>query len=157
LYDPPRLAALDPVIRGARSRAGARLLPIEPGGLRAFYAALRAGRLTALLPDQVPPRDGGEYADFFGRPALTMTFAHRLIRRLDPVVLLAAAIRVDGGFCIRFDEVDEAIRDPDPATSAAAMNRAVEALVRRFPAQYQWEYKRFKRPPPGQPDAYRCR
>jgi Kdo2-lipid IVA lauroyltransferase/acyltransferase len=34
------------------------------------------------------------------------------------------------------------------------MNRAIEQLVLADPAQYQWDYKRFKRPPPGQPYPY---
>jgi KDO2-lipid IV(A) lauroyltransferase len=38
--------------------------------------------------------------------------------------------------------------------SAVAMNQAIERLVRTAPARYQWEYKRFKRPPPGEPDPY---
>lgn len=154
LYDPPRQPALEPLIREARSRAGATLLPIDAGGLRGFYHALRSGGVTALLPDQVPERRAGVYAPFFGVPALTMTFAHRLLRRTDARAVLGAAVRCDGGFDIRFSELDAAIRDPDPAVSAAAMNASIEALVRTDPAQYQWEYKRFKRQPRGAANPY---
>jgi KDO2-lipid IV(A) lauroyltransferase len=34
------------------------------------------------------------------------------------------------------------------------MNAAVERLVRQHPEQYQWEYKRFKKRPDGQPKVY---
>lgn len=155
LYDPPRLQALEPTIRAARNRAGANLLPIDHSGLRGLYQALKRGALVGLLPDQVPDRDAGVHADFFGVPALTMTFAHRLLRRTDAEVLLAAALRCPGGFRICYRPLEPAIRDPDPAVSAAAMNRGIEALVREAPEQYQWDYKRFKRPPPGHPDPYR--
>lgn len=154
LYDPPRQAALDPLIRNARSRAGATMLRIDAAGLRSFYQALRAGGVVALLPDQVPDRRAGVYAPFFGWPALTMTFAHRLLRRSDIRVVFGAALRCNGGFDVRFSEADAAIRDPDPLVSATAMNAAIESMVRTDPAQYQWEYKRFKRPPRGTPTPY---
>lgn len=157
LYDPPRLQALEPVIRDARTRAGARLLPIDAGGLRGIYQALVEGGVAALLPDQVPARQAGVYADFFGRPALTMTFAHRLARRTGARVLLGSAVRCAGGFRVSFEDAGAALSDPDPGVSVRAMNQAIEDLVRRDPAQYQWEYKRFKRPPPGEQDPYRER
>jgi Kdo2-lipid IVA lauroyltransferase/acyltransferase len=154
LYDPPRQRALELPILAARTRTGARMLPIGMGGLRQFQRAFRARRLVALLPDQVPERRAGVYAPFFGVPALTMTFAHRLITGSNARVLLGTAIRCPGGFRVRFTRMPDDIADPDPVVSAAAMNRAVEALVMSDPAQYQWEYRRFKRPPPGQPDPY---
>lgn len=155
LYDRPRVAALEAPMRAARNRAGATLLPIDAGGLRGFYRALATGGVTALLPDQVPERQAGVYAPFFGQQALTMTFTHRLLQRTRARVVLAAARRVRGGFSVRFWRIDETrLRDPDPAVSAAALNEAIEALVRTDPAQYQWEYKRFKRQPRGTPDPY---
>jgi KDO2-lipid IV(A) lauroyltransferase len=83
-----------------------------------------------------------------------MTFAHRLLQRTDARAVLGAAVRCPGGFRVRFLEIDQQLHDPDPGASAAAMNRAIEELVRTDPAQYQWEYKRFKRQPPGSPDLY---
>lgn len=157
LYAPPRIRALEPAIRASRTRAGATLLPIDGSGLRGFYLALAGGGVTALLPDQVPDRGAGVYAEFFGIPTLTMTFAHRLIRRTGAEVLLGAAIREGGGFRIRFEEPDDDIAAADAVQSAAAMNRAIEKLVRTDPAQYQWAYKRFKRPPPGAHNPYKRR
>lgn len=154
LYDPPRQRVLAEVIHGARSRAGATMLPIDAPGLRRFYHALANGALGALLPDQVPERRAGVYADFFGRPALTMTFAHRLLRRTGARVLMGSAARAPGGFVVRFCDPGPALADPDPEVAARALNAAIERLVLTDPAQYQWEYKRFKRPPPGTPDLY---
>jgi Kdo2-lipid IVA lauroyltransferase/acyltransferase len=154
LYDPPRVRAFEPLILAARSRSGASLFPIDPTGLRGFFRAFQAQKPVALLPDQVPERQAGVYAPFFGEPALTMTFAHRLIARHGARVLLGTAMRCDGGFRIRFTPVPDALADPDPVVSATAMNGAIEQLVLTDPAQYQWDYKRFKRPPPGQPYPY---
>jgi len=157
LYDPPRMPGLDEPIRNARSRSGARLVAIGRKGIRAVIQALGTGGLVAILPDQVPDRQSGVYADFFGRPALTMTLAGELARRLQPHVLVGAAFRTRGGFALKFAEADADVRSQDPASAAEAVNRCMERLVRAAPAQYQWEYKRFKRPPPGWQDPYRER
>jgi KDO2-lipid IV(A) lauroyltransferase len=155
LYDPPRIRDLEKPIVASRGRSGARLLPIGPAGLKALYRTLRQAGVAGLLPDQVPERRAGVYAPFFGRPALTITMAHRLIVRTRPKVLLCAAVRVPGGFGIRFTEADPSIGDADALVSATALNRSIEALIQEDPAQYQWEYKRFKRQPPDRPKLYR--
>jgi KDO2-lipid IV(A) lauroyltransferase len=58
------------------------------------------------------------------------------------------------GFDIFYDEPDPEIYSEDVAVSTAAMNRSIETLVRRDPAQYQWSYKRFKKNE-TLPDPYR--
>ena len=154
LFDPPRVRALKEPLRRSRERFGARLLPANAGGLRAAYRQLRGGGLVCLLPDQVPEFRGGAYAPFFGHPALTMTLAHRLIQRTRPAVLLGSASRVPGGFSLVYEPLGEHIYADQAATFAQALNEAIEELVRRDPAQYQWEYKRFKKQPQGQPPVY---
>ena len=144
---------LETPLRRSRERFGARLLPADPGGVRAAYRHLKAGGLVCLLPDQVP-EGGGVYAPFFGCPALTATLAHRLIERTEPRVMLGSARRVPGGFSLAYEPLGDDIRAPRPQQFAQALNRAVEALVKRDPAQYQWEYKRFKKQPPGCPAIY---
>ena len=34
------------------------------------------------------------------------------------------------------------------------LNRSIELLIDEAPEQYHWEYKKFKRQPPGQPQKY---
>ena len=84
-----------------------------------------------------------------------MPCAHRLIRSTDPLVVLGTCTREDDGFHIAFHEVDGAIHSEDVEVSVSAMNAAIEKLVEKNPAQYQWEYKRFKKPPQGGTDPYR--
>lgn len=154
LYDPPRLMSLDAPIRAARERNGATLLPIDRRGLKGMLHALDHGGLVALLPDQVPDRNAGVYVPFFGQPALTMTLAHRLVRRSAPSVLVGALLREGDRFRVVLETVGPAIADADPLVSAAAMNQALEGLIAQAPEQYQWGYKRFKRLPPEQPRLY---
>lgn len=155
LYDPPKIRVIEDLVRMARERTNSQLLPIGPAGLRGLLRHLRGGGLSGLLPDQVPDAAAGVYADFFSRPALTMTFAARLIAAEQPKVFVAAAIRnSQGGFDIVFKDVTTRLRDCTQQASCEEMNRIIEELIGLAPEQYQWSYKRFKRPPKGYRSIY---
>ncbi len=156
LYAPPKLAALEPVIVDARERYQAQMFPIDTGGIRSLIRLLKQGQLVAILPDQVPDQNAGTYAEFFGQPALTMNLTHRLISRNSPTVLMGSVQRQRDQhgyhYVVRFEQGPEAAADEAAADEAATLrgiNQAIEGIVARAPEQYQWEYKRFKRPPGG--------
>ena len=144
LYAPPRIPGLEHEMNRARERWGAIMVPAGLRGLRAIRQTLADGGVAGLLPDQTPSPAAGVPAPFFGQDALTMTLAHRLMTAKTRVIL-STAQRVPGGFEVRHVRIDDQIRDPDPVTSATALNAAIESAVLRDPAQYQWEYNRFRR------------
>ena len=143
LYDPPKVRALEAAMIRARTRWGLSMARLDVGGLRQVRRALAAGEAVGVLPDQTPRPDAAVRAPFFGVDVLTMTLARRLIGN-ETQVLMVTVGRSRRGFELVCERVDDAIRDQDPVASATAMNRAVERAVRRNPAQYQWEYKRFR-------------
>jgi KDO2-lipid IV(A) lauroyltransferase len=49
------------------------------------------------------------------------------------------------GFRIHIEPLTAAL-DGDPAHDAAAINRGIERMIVRFPAQYLWGYNRYKTP-----------
>lgn len=153
LYQPPRNEAVDRALTSARGRLGSRCAPNSVAGLRQLVKTLRSGGLVAILPDQVPGADSSVAASLFGRPALTMSLVSKLLQRVDSEIVIGTATRVPGGFSIHLEPMDEAVRSADPAVSARAINAAIETIVARDPAQYQWEYKRFRLP--DQPDVYK--
>lgn len=159
LYRPPRMRAMDDLIREGRTRSGISVVPIDRQGLKALHTALRNGELVGILPDQVPKAAGaaGTVAPFFGQPAMTMTLINRLARRHGTPVIFCCAVAGPGSVRHRFHFFDgEAeIADPDMQVAAAALNRGVERCVRAFPAYYQWTYRRFEVPGSDQPDPYR--
>jgi KDO2-lipid IV(A) lauroyltransferase len=150
LYDPPKIASIERVIIGARKRFQGEFFAIDTSGMRGLLRVLKQGKLVAILPDQVPDRNAGVYVDFFNQPALTMTLPHRLIAKNQPAVLLGSVQRLvnDEGFTyqLRFEAISEELATSDPETCARMINQSIEQVVQRAPAQYQWEYKRFKRP-----------
>lgn len=156
LYQPPDSPAMDDLIYKARSRNGSRLAPTNTKGVKTLLQALKRKELIAILPDQVPTKEGGEFADFFGVPALTTTLVKNLSGRTGAKVLLGAAYRLDGSgrYKIVFQQINEDIYSDDIQTSLKAMNESVEKCALIAPEQYQWEYKRFKKQPPGRPKVY---
>jgi len=157
LYSPLPIPALDRWIRDARASTGAQLAPATREGLRRLRAARDRGEMIGMLPDQSPRRATGEFAPFFGQPALTMTLLPRLLRGREDRVVFAFAERLPRGRGFRYHELEAGpeIADPDPRRAAAEINRLVEALVRQCPEQYNWAYKRFRPAPSGAPDPYR--
>lgn len=156
MYLPARDPAVDRVICEARLRGGTGIAPATSGGVRTVLKILKQGGLIGLLPDQVPKEAGAEFAPFFGKPALTMTLASNLVQKTGARVFFGCAFRENGSgkFRVVFREPDAELYSADLAISLAALNRGVEALVRERPQQYQWEYKRFKVQPEGQPKVY---
>ena len=157
LFAPTESQALNRQIRNSREQAGAKLVPTDSRGVAALLKALKNQRMAGILPDQVPARESGEYAPFFGRSALTMTLIHRLINRSGAKAIFCYAKRVPRGFTLVFKEPPPALYSDKCQESLAALNRGVEECVRDIPEQYQWEYKRFRRQPQGAADIYKAK
>lgn len=151
LYRPPRLAALDALMTGARERFGATLVPADTAGVRALLKGLRRGELLGILPDQEPRHGNGIFSPFFGLPAYTMTLLARLAQQTGAPIFIAYAERLAGGagFHLHFLPLAEIPAGASVEAITAAVNAGIETCVRRLPPQYQWSYKRFKTHPSG--------
>lgn len=150
LYRPPRQRWLEALLNHARSRAGAEPVPATRSGVRRLVSLLREGSMLGILPDQQPKQGDGDFAPFFGRPALTMNLLPRLVRRFDAEVLLAWAERLPRGAGWRLHLT---LASPAP-TDAGLLNAQVEHCARQALAQYQWTYRRFGVTPQGAPSPY---
>ena len=155
LYEPPHMQALENMVRNARERSGTRLVPTDARGLATLVRTLKRGGVTGILPDQVPPVvESGENSMFMGISCFTMTLASKLLQRSGARAFYAFAERIAGGFRLHFVAADEAIYSTDLTKSLKALNDGVERCLRVCPAQYQWEYKRFRERPRGEIDVY---
>ena len=150
LYRAPRMTWLEPMMKEGRSRGAVRLAPADLSGVRELMAALKRGEAAGFLPDQVPGVGEGEWADFFGRPAYTMTLAAKLAEREGIDVYLAYARRLPrgGGYVIVIRRLPEKLAGE---SATRRLNRAIEALVRECPGQYLWGYNRYKTPSGAKP------
>lgn len=149
MYSTPKRAWMDEVIRGGRQRGQMFLARADIGGVRTLFKALKKGEAIGLLPDQVPAHGEGEWADFFGRSAYTMTLAGRLLESSGASVLLSYVVRRPhgDGYDIHFAPL-ELKKD---TSVPRQINAALEKIIRTCPEQYLWSYNRYKAPPGSLP------
>jgi Kdo2-lipid IVA lauroyltransferase/acyltransferase len=147
LFRPARKAWLRVLVGSARERPGLLAAPTTLAGVKQLLKALKQGQCVGLLPDQVPPMSQGVWAPFFGRQAYTMTLSARLATQTGATVLLAWGERLPwgGGYVFHVVPFAEELAG-EMQDAALQINRAMEALVRKAPAQYLWGYARYKQP-----------
>ncbi len=156
LYRPPRKEILRPLMEGGRTRGELQLAPANLSGVRSMARALKKNEAVGLLPDQVPQQGEGVWADFFGKPAYTMTLSAKLHAMTGAPIILTYAERLPRGrgYLMRFVPFEGDLSG-SAEQQATAINAAMEKLIARCPAQYFWSYNRYKRPAgvaaPGQP------
>jgi KDO2-lipid IV(A) lauroyltransferase len=161
MYRPHKIFWIDQLLREGRNRGaapdGTNVAPANMAGVRMVLKHLRRGGCTVLLPDQVPGLGEGEWVDFFGRPAYTMTLLGRLQESTGAAIVFCYAERLSGGrgFDLHFAPLAQPL-SAERRIAARQVNEMVEQLVRRCPAQYLWGYNRYKHPagappPPGAP------
>lgn len=146
MYEPPKIHALDAVTRHGRERRGASLVPTNPRGVASLLKALKRSETIGILPDQEPDWGSGVFAPFFSRDAYTATLLPKLVARTEARVVTGVALRQPGhGFVIHFQAADERVYSDDETISATGVNACVEGVIKLDPAQYQWEYKRYRK------------
>ena len=146
LYKRPRNKALDRFFRQVRGRTGGTPVPTKKRGLRKLLTGLRAGSSLMLLPDQKPGAGKARIeSEFFGINAPTTTLVRNLCSKVDCEVFIATMNRSSppGEFGLTIQPLDRERLARDGTQSAQYMNDKIEEMVRRFPEQYQWGYRRF--------------
>lgn len=139
LYRAPKQAWLMPLIQAGRTRTGVTLAEANASGVRKLMQALKRGEAIGILPDQIPAAGEGEWADFFGQPAYTMTLASKLAEKTGAAVIMAYGERLPSGagYEIHLKKI-ESIATP------ALLNKAIEQQIAQKPSQYLWRYNRHK-------------
>jgi KDO2-lipid IV(A) lauroyltransferase len=151
MYRPHKKSWIDALLREGRNRGaapdGTNVAPATLAGVRMVLRHLRGGGCTILLPDQVPTVGDGEWVDFFGRPAYTMTLPARLQKASGAAIVFCYAERLPRGegFELHFAPF-EAPLSADRREAARQINEMIERMIRECPLQYLWCYNRYKRP-----------
>ena len=151
MYRPHKMESLDRVLRAGRNRGaapdGTNVAPATMAGVRMLLRHLRRGGCSVVLPDQVPGAGDGEWAEFFGRPAYTMTLLGRLHEATGAALVFCYARRLPKGrgYELRLEPLDDPLPN-DRHAATRLVNERIEALVRECPEQYLWGYNRYKIP-----------
>ncbi len=156
IYQEQSDAVMDAAIRRGRLRLGnAEIFPRDDSA-KALFRAIRRGDAFFNLPDMDFGERDAAFVPFFGVPAATLLAPSRLARALNMVVQPVIAETLPGGqgYRVRFMPAWTDFPSDDALTDTAAMNRWIEAEIRRNPAQYLWVHKRFKTRPAGEAALY---
>ena len=166
LYRPSPSPAMERLLQRFRPADNLTAVPANGLGVRALLRTLKSAGVVGILPDQVPSQGEGVWADFFGKPAYTMTLPVRLAQATDAPLIWVLAIRRPGGWSLVFkpwravkaNEVSEEgkpVVNANPSVNAIgvaqavqAMNHQLEALIALEPEQYLWGYNRYRGRPP---------
>lgn len=156
LYRPNKKPHRDNAFINARERFGGKCHPITPRGLASLVKALKKGEIIGILPDQEPAPEHGVFAPLFNIPAYTMTFMSGLARRTGAPVVFATMERLPRGrgYRLHYLQPEDSIYSEDPIVSSQALNACVERCINIAPAQYMWNYKRFRKVPEGHKSLY---
>lgn len=138
LYRPPKKKWVSPLLLG-RKRENITLAEANTNGVRKLLKALKKGESVGILPDQTPAAGEGEWADFFGKTAYTMSLASKLATKTDASVIMAFGERLNNGegYALHLSTVDS-------IATPALLNKAIEKQIEQCPTQYYWSYKRYK-------------
>jgi KDO2-lipid IV(A) lauroyltransferase len=151
MYRPHKIFWVDQLLREGRNTGaapdGTNVAPANMAGVRMVLKHLRRGGCSVVLPDQVPGIGEGEWVEFFGRPAYTMTLLGRLQEASGAALVFCYAERLPRGegYAMHFSALAEPL-PADRREAARRVNAEVEKLVRTAPTQYLWGYNRYKRP-----------
>jgi Kdo2-lipid IVA lauroyltransferase/acyltransferase len=149
LYQASKYSKLDQWVLKARQNKKINMAPSNAQGIKKLLQALRHNEAICILPDQVPDRNTGRILSrFFNKPAWTMSLVHSLVSRTGCEVCYCYALRNEKGFSLQIVDANPDIFSDQLEISAATMNADLESIARIAPAQYQWEYKRFRQLPP---------
>ena len=143
----------DALIRRFRGDRGMQILLRDaPDFLVQVRRALSENHVVAILMDQ-DSRGAGVFVPFFGRPAHTPPGAAVLaLRTRAPVVTVFIRRRPEGGHLITFERepIERTAGTGQITALTARFTAAIEAAIRRAPAEWVWWHERWRRqPPPG--------
>ncbi|MGH8026804.1 MAG: LpxL/LpxP family Kdo(2)-lipid IV(A) lauroyl/palmitoleoyl acyltransferase [Pseudoxanthomonas sp.] len=153
MYRPHDQGAMEWAVKRGRLRYAAHMFTREE--LRPALKHLKQGGLLWFAPDQDTRRGESVFVPFFGLPAYSLTSTHQLSRLSGAsVIAFAHERRADGGYTLRLSPAFEDFPSQDATADTARVMAAIEAMVRKAPAQYLWIHRRFKRQPDGRGKLY---
>lgn len=148
----------DAFVNKARSDSGI-VVVYDDEAVRRIPRSMKEGRLVGLIADQGVMGLASSFVPFFGRPAKTpkgpAVFA---LRYKVPIVFVGALLQPSRKyrfFAMEIEPADTGDRERDVDATVARFTAALERVVRRYPEQYFWHHRRWKRQPPDTPPELR--
>ena len=155
-YRPPKLKAVDELLRQQRVQLGNRVAPSTKEGILSVIKEVRKGGAVGIPADPEPSLSSGVFVPFLATQALTSKFVPGMLSGGKACGVFLHALRLpDGsGFKVILEAAPPQMYSTDSETAVAAMSQVIERYVRAYPSQYMWSMKRFKKRPAGEAKWY---
>jgi KDO2-lipid IV(A) lauroyltransferase len=129
---------------------------IERKEVRKAFRQLQRGKVLWYAADQDNGPRHSVFADFFGRPAASITATTTFASVNKSAVIFLSHYRTDdnGRYELIFSEALQDYPTGDEQQDVLRINALIEAAIRVAPDQYIWLHRRFKTRPEGMPDPY---
>jgi KDO2-lipid IV(A) lauroyltransferase len=141
LFKRPKKNWLADIVLSGRRHPQIHLAEANIQGVKLLMQALKKGEAIGILPDQVPNEGQGVWTQFFNTPAYTMTLVSKLAASSEATILIGFGHRLSKG-----QGYEVYIEPLGQDHSPQGINDRLETLIRKYPAQYLWNYQRFKKP-----------
>lgn len=132
-----------------RRRTGQEIERRAGAGKAMLKVLRRGGRMAVLLDQNTLPHEGGVFVQFFGLPVPASRAAATLARHTDAAILLSHSVVERGGRYRIFVQPPLRMAEATDAAVTQEIVTRLEGLIREFPEQWLWMYKRWKYVPDG--------
>ena len=151
-YRPPKQKAVDELLKRQRTQLGNKVAASTREGITSVIREVRKGGAVGIPADPEPALKSGVFVPFFAVQALTSKFVPGLVKGGKARALFLHCVRLPdhSGFRIILEEAPQALYSDDETEAVEAMSAVIEGYVRRWPSQYMWSMKRFKKRPAGE-------
>jgi KDO2-lipid IV(A) lauroyltransferase len=154
MYRPNNNPVIDWMIESGRNR-NFEIQSFDKYQLKDMIEFIKEGGEVWYAPDQDFGRRCDVFVPFFGVNTGCISTPSWIAKESGATVLHVAPFRLPNGkYEVVFSPVFEGFGE-DPQKDAEMWNNALESAIRRYPAQYLWQHKRFKTRPPGEPAIYK--
>lgn len=155
-YRPPKLKAVDELLQKQRVQMGNRVAASTKEGILSVIKEVRKGGAVGIPADPEPSLSSGVFVPFCATQALTSKFVPGMLSGGKAVGVFLHALRLDdgSGYKVILEAAPAGMYSENVEEGVAAMSAVIERYVRRYPSQYMWSMKRFKKRPAGEPKWY---
>lgn len=130
-----------------RSRHGNKVI-YRDNGVKEMLLYLKGNGILGILPDQVVRPPHGILVDFFGRPCWTTVMPVKLALKTGSPILPFFIHRENGRNIITIEPELELLQEGSEQErildGTIKMNQALEKHILKYPAQWNWFYRRWK-------------
>ena len=143
LYKKIKLNSVNRYVKKIREIGGSKMVETGVGGVKTILNALENNQMTCMASDQVPADGLGTYSTFFNHECYSFSLAPRLAKKSMKEILMSYISYDENiGYVMNFTKPHHKIYS---SIGVDVMNKEMEQVIKKMPAEYSWEYKKFRK------------